>query len=1293
MKRTLLSFCFVLTVLVSCSPVVDVLIVGGGASGVAAGLQSARNGAKTIIVEEYEWLGGMLTSAGVSAVDGNYNLRGGIFGEFCDSLANRYGGYEALKTGWVSNVLFEPHVGNEIFMNMAAKEKSLELRFGESFVSAEKEDGLWTVTMNRDGKNVRYRARVLVDGTELGDVAAYCGVRRRVGMDARALTGESIAPEKSNDVIQDLTYVAVLKDYGEGADVSIEMPEDYSPEPYLNCCGNPLNVVRKVQKKLWSPEEMLDYGRLPNNKFMINWPIEGNDFYVNVVEDPEAREEAFRKAKNFTLGFVYFIQHELGFKNIGIADDEFPTEDGLPFIPYHRESGRTIGEAHFTVNHAADPYGTPEKYYRTGIAVGDYPVDHHHNRHPEAEALPELHFYPIPSYNLPLGALVPLGVDNLIVAEKSVSVSNLVNGTTRLQPVVMQIGQAAGALASLAAAEDRDIREVKVRDVQRNLLESGAYLMPYLDLKPADACFGVIQRIGATGILKGKGMNVGWSNQTWFRTNDLLTWDELRDGMAEYWPGIEIPACGTENPGLSDVYEVIRTAGSDASLDEMSSCLSEHGCPSASGADVSRLQFAVLVDEFLDPFGNFDIDYSGEIVRSGISSVNTMIGSGGHGHVFVGASRPHGMIMAGPNNVSEGWDWCSGYHESDRTIAGFAQNHLSGTGIADLGEIIFMPFTGENLLEKGTGNGDGYAVSFDKGNEVSVPGYYSVYIPETGIRTEITATDKVAFYNFDFKVGGGSSKLILDLKHAPKSIPPRTGCLKAEASLDGNGILTGKRVSDEWARDHEVYFAAAFSSPVLSVSGDSLRKVLDFGPVGHLGMRVAISYASEEGARANLLESDGLDFDEVRASASVAWEDKLASIEFKGISPDIDTVFNTALYHTAMAPQLFSDQGDTYTIFSLWDTYRAVHPLYLLTDPKAPAYINSLLEISEKSDRLPVWHLAGRETDCMVGVHSVPVLADAILKDVPGVDRNRVWRELQKYMTTPAEGLEYVDSLGFLPADKVNWSVSRALEYCIDDAAMAAVALKMGDKAGYEYHLARSKQYKKYFDAETGYMRGRLSDGKWTEPFHPSYSYHEIANYVEGNAWQYTWLVPHDMEGLMELFGGREGFISNLDKLFTADPSLNAEASADITGMIGQYAHGNEPSHHIAYFYTMAGERWKTAELIRKICRDFYTTAPDGLIGNEDCGQMSSWYIFSALGFYPVCPFDGKYYFGSPLAKSAVMNLPDGGRFRIEAPNNSAENKYISAVYLNGKPYDKDYITYDDIMAGGLLEFEMTNNK
>ncbi len=501
----------------------DVLVVGGGTSGVAAGIQAARSGASALIVEETPWLGGMLTSAGVSAVDGNYRLRGGIFGEFCDSLAAHYGGYDALKSGWVSNILFEPHVGNEILHRMAAGESRLGLRHGYSFEGAEKTDGGWTASFRgTDGERLTVSAKIMIDATELGDVAAACGVKYHVGMDARSETGEQIAPEKANDIVQDMTYVAILKDYGPDADMTIECPEGYSSDMFLNSCKGPRSTGATHGRVLWSPQEMLDYGSLPGGKkYMLNWPIDGNDYYANVVEmTPEERLAAYEKAKDVTRCFIYYIQTELGYRNIGIADDEFPTPDGLPFIPYHREARRIEGEVLFTVNHAARPFDQDEPLYRTGIAVGDYPVDHHHYRNPDWESLPELHFYPIPSFNVPLGSLIPKGVDDLIVAEKSISVTNIMNGTTRLQPVVMQIGQAAGVLAALAAERGVQVRDVPVRDVQDVLLAAGGYIMPYLDLKPGDKDFEAIQRVGAAGVIHGVGRNVDWSNQTWFAPDD-----------------------------------------------------------------------------------------------------------------------------------------------------------------------------------------------------------------------------------------------------------------------------------------------------------------------------------------------------------------------------------------------------------------------------------------------------------------------------------------------------------------------------------------------------------------------------------------------------------------------------------------------------------------------------------------------------------------------------------------------------------------------------------------------------
>lgn len=501
----------------------DVLVVGGGTSGVAAGIQAARSGVNAMIVEEGPWLGGMLTSAGVSAVDGNYNLRSGIFGEFCDSLAAHYGGWDSLRTGWVSNILFEPSVGNRIFNSMTSAENRLDVRYGLGFEKAEKLSRGWKVYFRNpsDGKCMIVKTKILIDATELGDVAAACGAGYRVGMDSRYDTGEEIAPEKANDIVQDMTYVAILKDFGPDADMTIDCPEGYDADHFINSCKGPRSTGATYGRVLWTPQEMIDYGRLPGGKYMINWPIDGNDYYANVIEmSPQERQAVFEKAKNYTKCFIYYIQTELGYKNLGIADDEFPTSDGFPLIPYHREARRIDGEVLFTMNHAAKPFEQTQPLYRTGIAVGDYSIDHHHFAHPDYDNIPKLNFGPIASFNVPLGALIPKGVDDLIVAEKSISVTNIMNGATRLQPVVMQIGQAAGALAALAVSRGTKVRDVPVRDVQDKLLASRCYIMPYMDLKPGDKGFGAIQRIGATGLMKGEPRYMDWSNQTWFASGD-----------------------------------------------------------------------------------------------------------------------------------------------------------------------------------------------------------------------------------------------------------------------------------------------------------------------------------------------------------------------------------------------------------------------------------------------------------------------------------------------------------------------------------------------------------------------------------------------------------------------------------------------------------------------------------------------------------------------------------------------------------------------------------------------------
>ena len=603
--------------LASCSSPeqVDVLVVGGGASGTAASIQAARMGVRTMVLEETPWIGGMLTAAGVSCVDGNNRLRSGIFGEFADSLVARYGSNEALQSGWVSNINFDPHIGQEILTNMAtACGPLLDIRREVVVTDVHGEAGDWTVSFaDSRGRKQKVTADVLIDATELGDIAKACGVDYKIGMEASEETGEWIAPEHANDVIQDLTFVAFLKDYGPDADMTIAKPEGYDPMVFRNAALNPLSdEAAETGQTIWSPQMMITYGKTPQGRYMINWPIYGNDYYANIIEmSREERIEELEKAKNFTLCFIYFIQTQLGMKNLGLADDVFPTEDNFPFIPYYRESRRIVGEAFFTLDAAADPFGYDKPYYRTGIAVGDYPVDHHHFRHPAWRELPNLEFYPIPSFNVPMGTIIPKNVDDLIVAEKSISVSNLMNGSTRLQPVVMQLGQASGALAALAVTEDKPVKKIGVRQLQEELLAVGCYIMPYLDLKPSDRHFKAIQRIGATGILRGEGRNIGWSNETWFRAGDPLRGEEIY--LNSLLPGFNM-APGEITVGT--MMQMIRGIGGAVPSGQESVWWETLGLQDYDPArPVLRLEAAVVVDAAFDPFGFFEVDYDGNFVN------------------------------------------------------------------------------------------------------------------------------------------------------------------------------------------------------------------------------------------------------------------------------------------------------------------------------------------------------------------------------------------------------------------------------------------------------------------------------------------------------------------------------------------------------------------------------------------------------------------------------------------------------------------------------------------------------
>lgn len=591
----------------------DVIIIGGGASGVAAGIQAARMGVDVLVVEQTEWLGGMLTSAGVAAIDGNHQMPSGFWGEFRQKLYEHYGGPNEVETGWVSNTLFEPSIGNKIFKELAEKEESLNIWYKSNFVDAKRVGDQWEVQIRKGKRNKTVIGRLILDATELGDVYAQLGAGYDIGMDSRDETGEAEAPDQPNDIVQDLTYVVILKDFGKGVNRTIPKPEGYDPQEF-NCACDVADPAGDGTPII-DCEQMITYGKLPNDKYMINWPKCGNDYYLNIIEaTPEKREEALREAKLHTLRFVYHLQTALGFKNLGIAKEEFPTKDGLPMIPYHREARRLHGVVQLTLPYVADPYNQEQQLYRTGVAVGDYTIDHHHLKNSDA---PEIDFVKIkvPSYNVPLGALIPKERDGLIVAEKSISVSNIVNGATRLQPVVLGIGQAAGALAAVSIKQGVQPREVNVREVQQALLDADAYLMPFIDVKHADKYFQAYQRIGSTGILKGTGIAYKWANQTWFYPDRAISQHELVSGLEDFYP--EFPKTDASGAPLTldFLVQVLRQVDKDITYRNITSGWKNLGFEAAIDKDLvlDRGMTAVLLDTFLNPFA-CSINFKGKLL-------------------------------------------------------------------------------------------------------------------------------------------------------------------------------------------------------------------------------------------------------------------------------------------------------------------------------------------------------------------------------------------------------------------------------------------------------------------------------------------------------------------------------------------------------------------------------------------------------------------------------------------------------------------------------------------------------
>ena len=704
--------------------------------------------------------------------------------------------------------------------------------------------------------------------------------------------------------------------------------------------------------------------------------------------------------------------------------------------------------------------------------------------------------------------------------------------------------------------------------------------------------------------------------------------------------------------------------------------------------------------------------------------VNPKIGTGGHGHVFVGANVPFGFVQLGPTSIPQEWDWCSGYHDSDRTVIGFSHTHLSGTGIGDLFDVTVMPTVGKTTPGRGAEGLDGVgAWSYaDRSLEVCEPGYYSVPLERYGIRAEMTATERVGFHRYTFPASD-DAWLVFDLENG--------GCWDSvtdaafDVILDEEGRITafgGHRFSSGWARNQKIFFWAEISRPAERMEQE-LNPVTATRPwkkplYGYCGLgatkegeqilvKVALSPVSVEGARANMAaELPGWDFDATRKAARKAWNEELGRVSVECDDPDTRTVFYTALYHTMIAPSIYNDtdgkywgvddvvrQGDfqNYTTFSLWDTYRAAMPLMTILHPERCDDITATFyHIYEQQGDLPVWHLMGNETDCMVGNPGLIAFADNIVKGFDaGIPREELLKAMTATATTPDRGQDLRMQYGYIPADLYRESVANDMEYAIADAALAEAASFLGDETTAAQFRERSHSYRHFWDPETQFMRGRKADGSFTEPFDPIYSRHETSDYTEGTAWQYLWLVPQDIDGLVELFGSKEATLAKLDGLFEAPDHVEGEnASPDISGLIGQYAHGNEPGHHTLYLYSLLGEPDKAADRIRQVYKEMYFNDVEGLAGNEDVGQMSAWYVLSSLGFYQVEPARPRFWFGAPYFPKAVVKVA-GGDFTILAEGLSEENRYIRGVKLNGKSYDLPYIEYKDIVKGGTLVFTM----
>jgi predicted alpha-1,2-mannosidase len=686
--------------------------------------------------------------------------------------------------------------------------------------------------------------------------------------------------------------------------------------------------------------------------------------------------------------------------------------------------------------------------------------------------------------------------------------------------------------------------------------------------------------------------------------------------------------------------------------------------------------------------------------------VNTFIGTGGHGHTYPGASMPFGMVQLSPDTRIEGWDGCSGYHYSENTIYGFSHTHLSGTGCSDYGDILFMPVIGKPELRNYA-----WKSSFDHASETSHPGYYGVNL-RSGIHAELTVTPRTGYHQYTYP-SGSEPGIVIDLKH-------RDEVIDSYIRQVNDSTIEGFRRSKAWAADQYLYFVAVFSQPIQQMQisidekpvtiinkakGRSIKSLVTFktSEPNQIRVKVGISAVSCKGTLNNLVhENPGFTFDQVVKKADQAWENELGKLDAKGGTKEQKIIFYTSLYHAMLSPNLYMDidgsyRGrdlkihqaagfDYYTVFSLWDTYRSTHPLFTLIEQKRTIdFIKTFITQFEQGGALPVWELSGNETGCMIGYHSVSVIADAYIKGIKGFDTIRALQAMMHSAELNHLGLEQYKKTGYISLENESESVSKTLEYAYDDWCIAQMAKKMGKEDVYKTYIERAQSYKNLFDPSTCFLNARINGG-WFQPFNPT----EVNyNYTEANAWQYTFTVTQDISGYISLLGGKEKLFEKLDQLFSTESQTTGREQDDISGLIGQYAHGNEPSHHMAYLYCFAGQPWKTQELVHKIMNELYSSKPDGLCGNEDCGQMSSWYVMSALGFYPVTPGNENYIIGTPLFDSLSVQLENGNKFNIYAKNLNSKNYFIQSASLNGAPLTRCWINQKEITEGGELQFIM----